>query len=60
MTHPLVKAATSLRDAAKTHKRLSAQHRRQARQLMSELAELEQACERLGIQITYSEGERHG
>lgn len=63
MTHPLVKAATSLRDAAQTHKRLSAQHRRKARQLMAEYAELEQACRQLGIRLDLQpseDGDRHG
>lgn len=47
----LAQAASGLRDAARTHKRLSQQHRRQAKALMQALDQLERDCAELGIHL---------
>lgn len=47
----LAQAASGLRESARTHKRLSQQHRRQAKALLQQLDQLERDCAELGITL---------
>lgn len=51
MTDPLAKATLQVRQAAKAHKRLSAQHRREAQKLMAAYTDLAAECARRGIKL---------
>lgn len=56
----LAQAASALRTAARSHKRLEAQHRRQARDLMQQLDRLRVDCEELGITIQIGTDPKEG
>lgn len=63
-TAALAEAARSLDEAARMHKRSEFAHRRHARLIRKQLADLEAACAQVGIRLTILEGEggrkRHG
>lgn len=51
----LAQAASTIYAAARSHKRLEAMHRKQARELMAELDRVKDACERAGVRIEITE-----
>lgn len=57
----LAQAPSRLREQAKMHKRLSGQHRREAKRLMQEAAELETELAALGVSVEWqTPGSRAG
>lgn len=53
----LVERAWEYGERARLHKREEARHRRASRKCRRKQADLEAECERLGIELTYTNGE---